>query len=189
MKIMLYRIIFFISSALFALAAIGQEQIWHLKDGTISFQSDAPLELIKAKSTKLRGVIDLANRSFSFSIPMRSFEGFNNPLQLEHFNENFMETSVYPSATFSGKIIENFEFVKPGSYEVRTKGKLNIHGVEQERIIKSSILIESSKMTVRSEFTVLLNEHKITIPKILHQKIAEEIKVTVEGVFTQVPKP
>ena len=58
---------------------------------------------------------------------------------------------------------------------------MNIHGVDQERIIKSQVEVKNGKLTIKSDFTVLLEEHQITIPRIVYQKIAEEITVTIEA--------
>ena len=38
-------------------------------------------------------------------------------------------------------------------------------------------------ITVSSEFTVLLSEHNIPIPKVVYQKLADEIKVEVNATF------
>lgn len=162
-------------------AAVQNGQVYKLIKGKIHFKSDAPLELIEASSNKLKGIIDIEKRSFAFSIPLTSFEGFNNPLQKEHFNENYMESSKYPNATFSGKIIENFDLTQSGTYSIRAKGKLNIHGVSQERIIKSDVVVEGDSLMLSADFSVLLEEHNINIPKIVYQKIANEIQVHVEA--------
>lgn len=164
----------------------GQGGIYQISSGSIAFRSDAPLELIEAKSTGLRGLIEPESGKFAFSVPIRSFEGFNGPVQKEHFNENYLESHQYPSATFSGKIIEKIDFSIDGTYSVRAKGKLTIHGVEQERIIKSQLVIKNGRMGVDSDFSVWINEHKINIPKIVHQKIAEEIYVSVKANFEMV---
>jgi hypothetical protein len=149
--------------------------------GKISLKSDASLEVITAKSNKLRGAIEPAYNTFAWTVEIRSFEGFNSPLQKEHFNENYMESTKYPKASFAGKIIEKIDFQTDGTYEVRAKGKLMVHGVEQERIIKTTLEIQGSKIKVRCSFTVPLSDHDINIPKIVHQKIAEEIAVNVEA--------
>ncbi len=47
-----------------------------------------------------------------------------------------MESQASPYAISIGKIIEKIDFPKDGKYTSRAKGKLTIHGVEQERIIK-----------------------------------------------------
>ena len=95
-----------------------------------------------------------------------------------------METVRYPNASYSGKIIEDIDFSKDGSYTVRTKGNLTIHGVSQERIIKSELLVKDGKIIIRSDFTVLLIEHNIPIPKVVHEKLASEIKVEVKADLT-----
>jgi polyisoprenoid-binding protein YceI len=152
-------------------------------ESEVEFRSDAPLEIIEAKSKSLKGVIDIDKRTFAFSIPIRSFEGFNNPLQKEHFNENYLESSTYPNATFTGKIIETIDFSKEGTYSVRAKGKFTIHGVAQERILKSRVIVKGDSFTLQSYFTVILEEHDISVPKIVYQKIAEEIQVQVKAIF------
>lgn len=156
-----------------------------LNSGKVNFTSDAPLELIQAASDKLKGVIEPSTNRFAFSIPIKSFEGFNSPLQREHFNENYMESDKFPNATFDGKIIEVIDFNKNGDYTVRAKGNLTIHGVTQERIIRSKLQIKDGTYFVNSQFSVLLKEHDITIPKIVNQKIAEEIMVDVTAEFSK----
>lgn len=158
-----------------------EKNVYQCVKGRIHFRSDAPLEIIEARSNRLRGVIDPANQQFAWTVEINTFEGFNSPLQREHFNENYMETSKYPGSTFTGKIIEKINFEQDGSYPVRAKGKLLIHGVEQERIIKGTLEVKGQKLRIQATFTVPLTDHNITIPKIVHQKIAEEITVTVEA--------
>lgn len=155
------------------------QQRYKLAEGSVYFKSDAPLELIEAESGEIKGIIDVDKRTFAFTIPMNSFKGFNSALQREHFNENYLESVKFPNATFSGKIIEQTDLTKDGEYIVRAKGKLSIHGIEQERIIKSTVVVSDGKMKVTSRFTVLLKEHEIDIPRIVFQKIAEEIEVKI----------
>jgi polyisoprenoid-binding protein YceI len=157
--------------------------VYRCENGTIAFQSEAPLEIIQAKSNKLRGILDPERQTFAWTVEINTFEGFNSPLQREHFNENYMETALYPKATFSGKIIEAVDFSQNGNYSVRAKGKLVVHGVEQERIVKGQLEINGNKVRITAAFTVPLADHDIAIPKVVYQKIAEEITVTVEAVL------
>jgi hypothetical protein len=153
--------------------------IYQTVNGIVSFRSEAPLELIRASSDQLIGFIDVGKKIFSFGIPLRSFQGFNSPLQREHFNENYMESDKYPEASFKGKIIEDQDLTINGTYELRAKGTLTIHGVSQERIIKSDVTINNKKITIKSNFSVLLSDHNIPIPKVVYQKLADEIKVEI----------
>ncbi len=169
---------------LLQLKGFAQSQVYNTNNGSITFSSDAPLELIKASSNEMRGKFDITKKLFAFTVKIISFTGFNSPLQKEHFNENYMESVQYPNASFSGKIIEDIDFSKNGTFTVRAKGNLNIHGVVQERIIKSELFIKDGKISIKSDFTVLLIEHNIPIPKVVHEKLASEIKVEVKADLT-----
>ena len=149
------------------------------ENGEINFVSNAELELIQASSKQLKGIIDPATNQFAFSVMVQSFKGFNSDLQREHFNEKYMESEKYPRVSFTGKIIEQVDFMTDGTYEVRAKGDLDIHGQKQTRIIKSKIKINHGVLSIETDFKVPLAEHNISIPRIVNQKIATEIEVTV----------
>lgn len=156
-------------------------QIYTCKDGSTKFTSEAPLELIKAQSNKTNGVLDEANKNVAFSVAIESFEGFNSGLQREHFQENYMEATRYKTATFKGKIIEDIDFSKNGTYPVRVKGTFNIHGTEKEKIIKGRLIIKDKEIIIETSFDVPLEDHNITIPKVVNQKIASIIKIEVKA--------
>jgi len=153
--------------------------IYKFRSGTIKFVSQAPLETIVATSEKINGLLDTTTREFAFFVLNNSFHGFNNILQQEHFNESYIESEKYPRSTFTGKIVEDIPFTKAGSYEVRAKGMLNVHGVDQERIIKCIVNIAPDGIHISSSFSVLLSDHDISVPKIVFDKIAPEVQVTV----------
>lgn len=169
--------------SVFLVAFQVAKNLFHATEGKISFRSEAPMELIKASSNSLVGLMDTVKKNFSFKVPISSFEGFNSRTQREHFNENYMQTEQYPEASFKGKLIEDIDFSKDGIYTVRAKGILNIHGVEKERILKSDLTIKNKIISLRSNFTVLLSDHNIPIPKVVHQKLANEIKVEVSTIL------
>ena len=154
-----------------------------LNGGTVKFFSDAPLEKIQASSTKLKGLLLTNERTFAFTVDVNTFNGFNGSIQREHFNENYMESDTYPRASFSGKIVEDINFLKDGMYELRAKGKLIIHGIEKERTIKIQMETKNGRINVSSKFNVLLEDHNISIPSIVNQKIAEEVFVEVKAQF------
>lgn len=166
---------------LFACCKAGAQKVYGTNNGAIIFRSDAPLELITAHSNDMRGKLDADKKIFAFSIKINSFSGFNSLLQREHFNENYMESTEFPNATFSGKIIEDIDFSADGTYTVRAKGNLSLHGVVQERIIKCDLLINKGVISIKSNFTILLEDHNISIPKIVHEKLASDIKVEVKA--------
>lgn len=164
---------------------VHSQQVYITHNGVASFVSNASLEVIKAESKEVEGAIDLSNRNFVFTIDNKSFKGFNSPLQQEHFYENYMETHLYPVSTFNGKIIEEIDLKSSQEQMVRAKGILDIHGVSQERIIKGTVKVINDKIQVKAEFSVLLEDHQIKIPKVVNQKIAESITVSVSTELTK----
>lgn len=190
LDLMLIRMIIFM--ALFVSDMISnihaQDYMWKAEHGKAQIKSDAPLEVIKAESKALKGLIDPATKAFAFTLNINSFEGFNSEIQKVHFSENYMEQKKYPQATFSGKIIEDIPFAVPGTYSVRAKGNLEIHGVTRERIIRGTLTIKNGSAHVTSSFLVPVSDHGIAIPRIVKQKIAEEIAVIMDIDFAEVIK-
>jgi polyisoprenoid-binding protein YceI len=131
----------------------------------------------------LRGLIDVQKKNFAFRVKMQSFEGFNSALQKEHFNENYIESDKFPEATFSGKIIEDVDFSRDGTYVLRAKGNFTVHGVSQERIIKSDVQVKEGRMQLKSAFSVLLADHNIPIPKVVKDKLSSEINVQLNCIL------
>ncbi len=158
----------------------AQSGVVSVKKSLVSFVSAAPLERIVAASTQAAGVIDPDKRTFLIRVPMRSFNGFNSPLQQEHFNENYVESGVDPHAIFEGRIIEACDLRKTGTYQVRAKGGLAVHGIMQERIIPCTIVVDKDGIRVRSEFDLPLVDHAIRIPRVVQQKIAAVVMVKVD---------
>lgn len=163
------------------LACSAVAQRLQTRNAEISFTSNAQLEVISASSSKVVGIINTATSEFAFKVDIRSFNGFNSELQRQHFYDNYMETEKYPSAAFSGKIIEQIDFTQDGTYEVRAKGDLDIHGEKQTRIIKCKMVIRNNTAALDSRFLVPLIDHNIKIPKIVNQKIATEIEVVFKA--------
>jgi hypothetical protein len=182
------RIFFFVALTFFLLfsstRAFSQKK-YSLQKGEIKFASKAQLELIQAASDKVQGLLDPATHLFAFNVDIKSFRGFNSELQREHFNEKYLESEKYPKAKFSGKIIEQIDLITNNVFEVRAKGDLEIHGVKQNRIIKSRLTVKDGIITIESLFVVPLADHDIAIPNIVSQKIATEIEVEFKATMVQ----
>lgn len=181
-----YLFIIFLAVLFSVLPFYSFSQVLKTSEGNARFISDAPLEVIKARSTKLTGLLQISDKSFAFSIPMNSFEGFNSSLQKTHFNENYLESAKYPFATFEGKIIEDINLNTEGVYDIRGKGKFTVHGVEEVRIIKCHLVVQKNKIFISSKFSVMLADHKIQIPSVVSKKITEEIAVEINAIL--IPK-
>jgi len=157
---------------------------YHIEDGKIEFKSDAPNELIEANTSKFLGILDIDQKAFAISIPVATFKGFNSALQREHFNENYMETSKYPKGIYKGVIInKEVDLTKNGYYDITTKGKLLMHGVELDKEINCKIRVEGDLINVKTEFEILLKDYNIKIPTVVRYKIAEKINIIINADF------
>ncbi|RFZ91922.1 YceI family protein [Mucilaginibacter conchicola] len=157
--------------------------IYVCKNAVVNIYSKAPLEDIEAKSDKGTSVLNAGTGEFAFAVPIRSFT-FQKSLMQEHFNENYMESDKYPQASFKGKINEKVDISKDGTYPVTATGVFEAHGVKQNRTIPGKLTVSGGKVTLASEFVVACKDHKIEIPTLVFQKIAETIKVNVTATYT-----
>ena len=92
-----------------------------------------------------------------------------------------MESEKFPDANIKGTI-ENFstlDFTQDFEITINTVVDLTMHGVTQQRVIPIKIKSITGLITISSNFRVNLQDHKIERPKLLFQKIAETIDVSV----------
>jgi len=153
-------------------------QVFKSNSGEISFFSKTPMENIDAHNTSVNSFVNTTKKEIVFMVPVRSFE-FKKKLMQEHFNENYMESDQFPSASFSGNIQGDIDFSKPGIYQVTAIGKLKMHGVEKEIAEKGKITVSEDHFNIEAKFNVLLKDYQIEIPKIVFKNIAESMEVKV----------
>ena len=142
------------------------------KNGEISFFSNAPMEDISAQNNKVNAVYDSDTKALVFQLKIIDFV-FPNSLMQEHFNENYLESDIYPKSTFTGKIISQ------NGESAIVVGDLTIHGKTNKIKVEGILKKEKKAINVSTEFIVKLEEYDIKIPTIVMYKIAEEIEVKV----------
>lgn len=142
--------------------------------------SSTPVEDIKAASTSASAVLVADKQELAVQLPVKSLE-FDKKLMQQHFNENYIESDKYPMAKFKGTITPQLDWSKDGEYPVTVKGVLNVHGIDQNRTIAGKITIKGNTISISSSFEVACKDHQIKIPRLVFAKIAEVIKVTLQG--------
>lgn len=182
---MLLRSILWLAVAHALVIKAQDRTLWKVQRAEVVFVSEAPLERITAKSTKAQGLLDPNSRSFAVQIPVAEFEGFNSPLQREHYNENYMDSRAWPKASFEGRIIESVDLTAPGDHAVRAKGRFTVRGRAVERIVPCRMLVGGDGVRVTARFDVALADHGIRIPKVVQQKVAAVVEVKVDLRFTK----
>ena len=173
-KTIIISIFFLIPGFLFA-------QKYITKTGHIKFYSDAPLEKIEAHNRQVNSALDLGTGDFVFRVLMKSFE-FEKALMQEHFNENYVESDKFPSATFLGKIVNISEVnaAEDGTYPVNIEGKLTIHGVTNLIKETGTLEIKQGKISGKSKFNILVSDYKISIPGAVVKNVSKTVEITVD---------
>jgi hypothetical protein len=159
-------------------------QSYFANDIKANIFSSTPVEDIKAESLKTSAVIIPKTGEVAFQVPIKSFE-FGKKLMQEHFNENYMESDKYPTASFKGTIEPGVSWTKDGEYPVNAKGTLTVHGVSKARTIPGKITIKNGVASLYTSFDVACVDHNIEIPTLVFTKIAKIINVKISGILTQ----
>ncbi len=169
------RIFFLIPVLAFSLNL--RSQIYVGEKCKITFFSETKMENIDATNTVTKPVFNAKNGDFALKAQQTAFV-FTSAFMQEHYNENYVESEKFPFATFAGKVNEAIDYSKNGTYPVTMTGKLNMHGVELPRTINGSITIKDGEITMDAKFDVKVADHKIKVPSLYIEKIAESVQVT-----------
>jgi len=159
-------LLFFISVDCFS-------QQYIANDGEITFFSYAPIEDIKAINKKVSAAFDISDNDIVFQLYISDFI-FRKKLMQTHFNENYLESDIFPKANFIGKVFT----LEDDSAIVR--GLLTIHGITKEIEANGIFIQNNNTIKISSEFKIKLEDYNVAIPSIVMYKIAEEILVNIE---------
>ena len=160
-----------------ALASNAQDKYLD-KKGVIVFEaSERSFEEVKAKNESATAILDITTNEIASLALIRGFR-FKNALMQEHFNENYIESDLYPKAVFRGRIV-GFDRDETGTAgkEYTLKGVLEIR--EQKKNIEPVVQIQivNNVISLRGNFEVLPQDFGIQIPKIVENKIAKVVVV------------
>lgn len=165
-----------------ALGFGAQAQKYFTRDARVQFNSDTPVEKIEAVNKSGTSVLDTKTGRMDWKVLIKNFL-FEKALMQEHFNENYLESTKYPNATFKGSItnLSEVNFAKDGTYKVTAKGTMTIHGIEQEITVPGTLTIGGGAVKVAADFVVKPADYKIDIPGVVRDNIAKEIAVTIDA--------
>lgn len=175
-------ILFFTLTLILSVGLLAQDR-YITKTGTLSFLSETLIEDIFAETKEATSFLDIKTGDVVFSANINTFQ-FKIKLMQEHFNENYMESGKFPKATFTGKLenFSQFDIKSTAPQQFTVKGKMNIHGTDQE-VTSKVILVASSpgKINGSTTFTLKPEDYKIKIPSAVGMKIAKEVAITVKA--------
>lgn len=165
----------------------------------VSFTSDAPIELIVGKTSKISGNVtiddsfDLSKQPIkaNFDVDLTAIDtGID--LRNQHMRDNFLETAKYPKATFKLKTLKSAVKLKPGQKQrVMAIGDFTLHGKTVQKTVPIDVTYfkrcpeTETKMPgcdllqINAQFKVPFADHQINRPQVVFQKLANTVIVTV----------
>ena len=160
-------------------------QRYMTRNAEVYFLSDKDaIEVVEATNNQVGAVVDLTSNDIAFQIQMRAFT-FKIALMEEHFNENYVESEKYPKATFKGTFT-NFPADLSKQHELVVAGVMDFHGVQKDIEVNISLQLMEGELVGTSNFVLFCSDFGIKIPKIVSDKLANEIQVTVRAALTKI---
>lgn len=155
-----------------------------------TFVSDAPLETMTGKSSKVSGSLtvdpsDITKTTGSFKVPVVSLNT-DNDLRDEHLQgDGWLDAKKTPNIHFEiSEVIlgkKDSPQLKAGKdRKVEVKGKFTAHGVTKPAIAKGVVNWSGKELQIKADFMVTLVDHDISVPSIVRLKVANDIQVSVD---------
>ena len=148
--------------------------------GYVKFFSSALIEDITAENLQASAIFNPTSGEAVFLIPITGFM-FEKSMMQEHFNEDYMESDKFPEAYFKGKIT-GFSPSQAVSSVVAV-GEMTIHGITRTIRVPGKIFRSGNSLRMEAVFEVAVADYKVEIPKLMFQKIAEQVEVTTKFEF------
>ena len=162
----------------------AQSDLLFTKTGHIYFISHTDIIDIDANNNQVGSILNTKTGEIVFTLLMKSFE-FKLALAYEHFNENYVESHLYPKSKFNGSIlnIKTVDFSKDGIYLVDVDGDLSIHGQTKKIKTSGTISIKEGKVYAKSNFEIALADYKIEVPYLVKDRVAQKIQIQVNMTY------
>jgi len=153
-------------------------QKYSTKNGKVHFEASVPLfEDVDATNSNAVAVLNSDTGDIATIVMIKNFK-FKVALMEEHFNESYAETAKYPKGTFSGMLL-NFKkqdlSATPKKYTIT--GTLNFHGVNNKISSVANVSTQNGKIMISGNFLAKSVDYKVTIPKMVMKKVAENVNV------------
>ncbi len=177
-KIALLIVFTFLGNVIFAQKMIT-------RNGQIKFEASVPsFDPVAAVNNSVSAILDESNGDFAVLVLVKAFK-FKVPLMEEHFNENYMESSQYPKATFKGRIT-NFDASKlNSSKKYDLEGDLTIHGVTKKIKTKINVDLKDQKLYLSGNLIVKNQDFNIKIPSVVKSKVSEDVEISLDLVLAE----
>lgn len=152
----------------------------------ITFRSQTPIEEIYSENNQVASILKVegAKKVLAFNVIMRSFK-FEKALMEEHFNEKYIHSEKHPTAKFIGEFADDIDLTKPGVYKnINISGTMTLHGVSRPVTVPADFEVgPNNEIKGFTTFNIKPEDYNIEIPKLVREKIAKEVVVTVDALY------
>jgi hypothetical protein len=167
----------------------SQEKLF-TKTGKAYFMSHTDVIDIDGTNRQVISFIDTKTGEMNAAMLIKGFE-FTLATAAEHFNETYMESHLYPKATFKGKIdnFDQLDFKKNGIVSIFVTGDLTIHGVTKTINVPATLEIKEGLTLGKCSFKVSINDYAIKVPNVVEHRVAKVVDVQLEFEYKPYQKP
>lgn len=160
-------------------SGLSHAQKYGTKTGQIQFEASVPsFEAVGAQHNNVSAILNTETGEIAVLALVTGFR-FKVALMEEHFNENYMESETYPKAVFRGVLKEFNADQKEGTSQYTLEGTISMHGVSQKLSVPIALKSEAGNYYLTSSFKLRPEDFEIDIPKVVANKIAQEVIVSV----------
>lgn len=154
------------------------------KTGKITFEASVPaFEEVKARTETATCILNTETGEIATLALIKSFR-FKIALMEEHFNENYIESSKYPKATFKGTIADfNYAEVTATAKSYTINGVLELHGKTKNITINATIQKSGAALEINSSFYINADDFNIAIPVVVKSKVSKKVHVVTQFVL------
>ncbi|UCH30667.1 MAG: YceI family protein [Myxococcales bacterium] len=155
-----------------------------------TFVSDAPLETMTGKTSKVTGTltvdpIDITKTTGKFKVPVKSIRT-GSDLRDEHLQgDGWLDAKKNPFIHFEISEVVlgkrgNKELKRGKDTKVEVKGKFTAHGVTQYVTAKGTVNWSGEAIQIKASFPYNLTDHEISVPSIVRLKVANVMTASVD---------
>jgi polyisoprenoid-binding protein YceI len=161
----------------------------------VVFHSKAPIEDFEGVTDRIDGYVAWGSGALS---PGAAYQGSEFYFEVDlnaldtglglrnrHMRQNYLETKLYPYATYKGAI-RNATAGRGDTLLVAVSGTFTIHGVERPLSVACPVVPEGQGgYRVRCRFQVRLSDFRIKIPSLMVMKLNEVVDLTLDFAVTR----
>ncbi len=181
MKIItVYTVLFFsVLSSLYA-------QKYSFKEGELSFTVLAPAGNLLAIDSTISGAINIDDGTVFFDVAVKDFRfvsafmpDYINTVTTKRFHQYYMESELYPLASFNGKIsnARKINFSRNGTYKVDIAGVLTMHGISHKVTRSAQLIVKGQDITLQTKFSLIVTDYNIRVPQSIAGIFFNEVEI------------